>query len=55
MINDGPYEDQKRKEMGMDGGPYKYFATKKNISGRNIYSVVASYLYVWMKFHQGPI
>ena len=39
---------KKRMEMGMDGGPYKYSATKKNISGRNIYSVVASYLYVWI-------
>ena len=38
----------------MDGGPYKDSATKKIISGRNIYSVVAMSLYVWMKFHQGP-
>ena len=38
----------------MEGGPYKDSATKKTISGRNIYSVVAMSLYVWMKFHQGP-
>ena len=41
-------------EKGMDGGQYKDSATKKNISGRNIYSVVAMSLYLWMKFRQGP-